>query len=119
MMELPVFGQVTLEHTFYALDDEPILFVCVSDTGIRYLCSCCKLYEEWVVCQVSASTLTNMIDDKVAIREVFESSDPKFFVTWSGDRFEVANGFPNDTLPRVGAMLELEREKTGSYRATL
>ncbi len=120
MLELPYIGQITIKHIFYALGDEPILFVCKSNTGARYLCSCCKLYEEWVVGQVSTSAIADMIDDKLTIREVFERQcGHKFFVTWDGDKFEVTNDFPSNVLPRVGAMLELQREKFGSYRRTL
>ena len=113
--ELPQLGDLFIEHVFYELDDEPILFVCQDTLGMRYLCSCCLMYTEWVVANVSESTLLSLIEDKVSIREVFESSDTLFFVTWNGAAFTIDGDVPVDAYPLKGAKLELESEKTGPF----
>lgn len=119
MFDLPCVGKLNLEHTFYALDD-PVLFVCKDMTGVHYLCSCCKLGEEWVVGQVSETALVNMIDDKITIRDVFEKKcSTKFHVTWDGEKFSITDKITNDSLPRVGAMLELAHERYNRYRKNL
>lgn len=118
--ELPHVGELELEHVFYMLDGEPILFVCTDPAGLRYLCSCCLMYEKWVVGQTKESALLDLIDDKVTIREVFEKfCGSKFLVSWNGETFSLSHDCPDSLLPRTGAMLELEREKTGAYRETL
>jgi len=115
-----IHGPGRIEHTFYSLGDVPVLFVWVDGTDARYLCSCCKLHEEWLVGQVLESALTDLIDDKVTIREVFESRcEVKAFAVWDGEKFDVKNGFPVNALPKAGAMLELEHEKDGPYRRAL
>lgn len=119
IFNLPYVGDLFLEHTFYMLDDEPILFVCKGIGDIRYLCSCCRLYEKWVVGQVAETELINLIDDKVSIREVFENCDTKFVVRWDGKRFKVDGDVHDSLLPKAGALLELDREKCGAYRGSL
>ena len=51
-----------LEHAFYEYS-EPILFVCRDYDWNRYLCSCCKLSEEWVLSKVSVSDLLSLVDN--------------------------------------------------------
>lgn len=118
--ELPSLGDLFLEHTFYSLDGEPVLFVCKDTSELRYLCSCCQMYEEWVVGQISESILLDLIDDKVTIRGVFEDNcDTRFFVTWDGEEFHLDTDCPYDALPKAGAKLELRRAREGTYRKTL
>ena len=62
---IPYVGDMTLEYVFYAYD-EPILFVCTDIQGTRYLCSCCKLSEEWAVAQVTEKALLEMLDELAA-----------------------------------------------------
>ena len=119
IFELSNVGDLFLEHTFYMLDDEPILFVCKGLEDIRFLCSCCRLYEKWVVGQVTATEIINLIDDKVSIREVFEQCDTKFVVKWDGEKFEVDGDVHDGLLPKTGALLELDSEKCGVYREDL
>lgn len=119
IFDLPNVGDLFLEHTFYMLDDEPILFVCKGIEDIRFLCSCCRLYEKWVVGQITEAELISLIDDKVSIREVFERCDTKFVVRWDGEKFEVDGDVHDSLLPKPGALLELDREKCGVYRESL
>lgn len=109
-----------IEHTFYAMGNEPILFVWVDTVGTRYLCSCCKLGEEWVICEASAEALVDLIDERATIREIFENGcGHKAFAVWDGTRFEITGEIPADALPEEGETLELEREKNGPYRKAL
>lgn len=117
---LPKVGKLMLEHSFYMLNDEPILFVCQNDVGVRFLCSCCRMYEKWIVGQVSEDALIDMIDERVTIREVFENRcDAQFLVVRDGNQFQLHLDFSPDLFPRAGETLELEREKTGTYRKIL
>ena len=119
IFNLPYVGDLFLEHAFYMLDDEPILFVCKGTGGIRYLCSCCRLYEKWVIGQVTETELIALIDDRVSIRDVFENCDTKFLIRWDGEKFELDGDVHDNLLPKTGALLELDREKCGAYRRNL
>lgn len=117
--KLPYIGDLILEHEFYSFGNDPILFVCKDKANLRYLCSCCHIGDEWVVGQVSEENLVDLIDDRVSIREVFEACDSLFFVIWNGDHFRLEFECPDKAFPQEGAFLELEEEKTGSFRAIL
>jgi len=118
--ELPHVGDLYLEHTFYELDGEEVLFVCQDEKGNRYLCSCCRLGEKWVIGKVQRAALLSLIDDVITIREVFEKNcDSTFLVGWDGRTFSLTSDFPCSLLPRVGAKLELEKERHGGYRKTI
>ena len=117
--DLPHIGKLTTEHVFYHYGYEPILFVCTDKNGIRYLCSCCTLGEVWIVGRTEASVLLDLIDNKITIREVYESpNNPVLFVAWDGKRYSLIDS-SYDHLPLVGAFLELAHERTGTYRKTL
>lgn len=112
---LPRIGELVIEHLFYAVNDEPILFVCKDTGGSRYLCSCCMMYEKWVIAQTDESTLMDLIDDKIAIRDVFESRNSMVVaVSWDGNKFDVGTA-SSDFFPRVAATLELPHERNSSY----
>lgn len=114
--ELPLLGTLTAEHIFYILGQDPVLFVCTDKDGARYLCSCCKLSEEWVVSKVSNDMLMALMDDRIAIRSVFKTSgNPIFFVRWDGKQFTVFQPAPDNALPLKGALLELG-DKVANYR---
>lgn len=112
---LPHIGELAIEHLFYEVNDEPILFVCRDTGGFRYLCSCCLMYEQWVIAQTDESTLMDLIDDKIAIRDVFESRNSMVVaVSWDGNKFNVGTA-SSDFFPRVAATLELPHERNSSY----
>lgn len=114
-VELPLLGVLSVEHIFYVLGPDPILFVCTDNGKRRYLCSCCKLGEEWVVSQVSNDVLVALMEDRLTIRAAFEtSSNPIFFIRWDGERFSTSQQAPNNALPKKGALLELG-EKVFEY----
>ena len=70
----PALGKLTREHIFYQMGLYPILFVCKDGNKNRYLCSCCRLGEEWIINQVSENALVAFIEDKITIREVDRKS---------------------------------------------
>ena len=73
------------------------------------------MYEQWVVAQTDESTLMDLIDDKIAIRDVFESrSSMVVAVSWDGNKFEVGAA-SSDLFPKAAATLELPNEKNSSY----
>lgn len=117
---LPKIGDLLLEHEFYALGDEPILFVCKDEADRRYLCSCCHIGDKWVVGQTDEAALVDLIDDLVSIRDVFEERwESLFLVVWNGESYELTCNFPKNLLPKIGTFLELEDEKLGLFRETL
>ncbi len=114
---LPELGELTVEHSFYLLDGEPILFVCKNANEQRFLCSCYQMGTGWVIGNVRESDLIDLIDDQISIREVFEHCCAvKFAVSWDENNFVVNPDVSNDILPRKGALLELNNEKSGCYR---
>ncbi len=118
--DLPRIGELTIEHQFYVLNGEPILFVCKDAKDARYLCSCCLMYEQWVIARTDESALVDLIDDKIAIRNVFESRNSMvILVSWDGNKFDVDTAAPSDLFPKIGAKLELPYERTGSYYTLL
>lgn len=118
--DLPNIGELTLEHSFYLLDNSPILFVCTDDIGARYLCSCFQMDEGWVICRVDESTLLDLIDDKLTIREVFEKQhQSNWVVSWNGEEFHMVQDVAEDVFPVEGAYLELAYEKNGEYKECL
>lgn len=107
IFELPDFGNLILEHIFY-MYEEPILFICKDEIGNRYLCSCCQLSEKWVVAQVEETELIQLIEDKITIREIFESRmGTKFLIIWNGESYKLDTEVPSELLPKKGATLEL------------
>lgn len=120
MFDLPDLGELSLEHTFYILDSEPILFVCTDIKGQRYLCSCCKLYENWVIQQVNDNkTIVDLINNKITIRSVFEQrSSFSALVIWDGNKF-TTESIRQDALPVEGAFLDLDEEKESLYEREL
>ena len=108
------------EHVFYAMGSDYILFVHKDGDGTRWLCSCCRLGEEWVICQVATATLLDLIDDGISIRDAFEADGAAtFFAKWDGRDVTTTVVLPYDALPRAGAKLELGYERTGAYREML
>lgn len=119
IFDLPRIGNLTLEHTFY-MYEEPILFVCTDSSQKRFLCSCCRLSEKWVVAQVDEEDLIKLIDDRITIREIFELRDNlKFLIIWDGESFSLESDVPCELFPKVGAKLELEYERGGAYQNLL
>lgn len=117
---LPHIGELKIEHQFYALNGEPILFVCKDMAGVRYLCSCCRMYEQWVIAQADEAMLVKLIGDEVTIRDVFQMHNGAvILVSWDGERFDVDNSVSADFFPKAGAKLELPYEKGGEYYSQL
>lgn len=81
---IPHIGDLALEHIFYEYG-EPVLFVCRGTNNKRYLCSCCKLSERWILSQVSEEELIQLIDDSISIRSLFEPRvQSPFMLSWDG-----------------------------------
>ncbi len=116
---LPQIGTLTLEHTFYEYG-EPILFVCTDQAANRYLCSCCRLSEEWLIAKTCPEDLIEIIDDKLAFSDVFHNQRSSlFFLKWDGDKFSLSNNVPADAYPDVDSYLELPADCTAEYRNML
>lgn len=114
--QLPSYGSLYLEHVFYAHGDDPILFVCKDNKEQRYLCSCYRMSEKWVVCQVSEDTLLALMDEMLTIWEAFEFSHLRFVVTWDGDKYDVQAEGCAECLPKAGEYLGLDKSHIWAYR---
>ena len=115
----PNIGNLHLEHIFYEYG-EPILFVCCGSNNKRYLCSCCKLSERWILSQVSEEELIQLIDNSISIRSLFEfRTHSLFMVSWDGVALsaEFDNIIP-ELLPDAKP-LELPKSETDKYREFL
>lgn len=118
--EFPEIGELMVEHSFYMLDGEPVLFVCIDSKGNRFLCSCYQMSTNWVIGQVQEKALIALIDDQITIREVFKQyCSLKWNVSWDGTNFILNSDVSDDILPIEGARLELAKEKDGRYKETL
>lgn len=116
---IPNFGKLELEHTFYGYG-EPILFVCRGIEDTRFLCSCCKLSEEWVLVQVSEANLIKLIDETVTIRNIFVNcGESPFMLFWNGAEFRLSIGEVPEELFPDDEFLELSSEETAAYRKSL
>lgn len=116
---VPNFGNLVLEHTFYDYG-EPILFVCRGIGDVRYLCSCCKLSEEWILVQASEGDLVKLIDETATIRSIFEScGEIPFMLLWNGTKLRLSFDEVSEELLPDDAFLELSVEETAAYREFL
>ena len=116
---IPYIGDLALEHIFYDYG-EPVLFVCRGTNNKRYLCSCCKLSERWILSQVSEEELIQLIDDSISIRSLFEPRvQSPFMLSWDG--VSLSAKFDNimpELLPDAKP-LELPKKETDEYREFL
>lgn len=116
---VPNFGNLVLEHTFYDYG-EPILFVCRGIGDVRYLCSCCKLSEEWILVQASEGDLVKLIDETATIRSIFENcGEIPFMLLWNGTKLRLSFDEVSEELLPDDAFLELSVEETAAYREFL
>ena len=67
-------GDLYLDNVFIKLEDENILFLCEDNKGSKYLCLC---YEfrwalKWVLCEITAKTVSELISRKTDLKTAFE-----------------------------------------------
>lgn len=115
---IPGIGSLAVEHVFYTYDI-PILFVCTDGTGNRYLCSCCRLAERWLISRVHGPDLIRLMRNEIPIRKLFPTG-PTMYVHWNGTRYESLPRTPLDGIkPRPDSYLDLPEEKTREYMEKL
>lgn len=114
--DIPILGKLKLEFVFYQLGYDPILFVCTDDNHDRFLCSCCKLCEEWIIGKVSNRMLLLMMDRQKTLRDVFLESDACYFVEIQIDGYKLRTPIPDDAYPKNGAYLRLPTDRFSWYR---
>lgn len=114
--DIPNIGDLSLEHVFYEYE-EPILFVCTDAAGKRYLCSCCRLSENWIIRQTDEAALINMIDNRISLDAMFRFHDSKtLFLSWDGEAMHYSSDIPENAYPKSGSFLNLSKDKTNQYR---
>lgn len=111
---IPKIGDLRLEHAFYEYE-EPVLFVCLDRAGRRWLCSCCRLSQEWIVGQVGEQDLLDIIDKTIALDGAFRRCGEKFFLTWDGQALRRDDEIPDSAYPKEGARLRLSPDRTAGY----
>lgn len=108
-----------IEYTFYIYDNFPILFVAKDENNTRFLCSCCKLGEQYVIVETSISALLSLMDNSTTIRDIFSTNYDGFWgFTWDGKHIHAyhSHNYPlNDWLPRPGAKLNISKIITQPY----
>lgn len=111
---IPKIGNLYLEYIFYECG-EPILFICYGNNK-RYLCSCCKLSEKWIVSEITKEEILYLIDNVITIRSLFESNHFTFVIYWNGKSLDINfNDSISDILPDA-KILEISKDKTNDYR---
>lgn len=110
---VPHVGDLEFYYAFYMLE-RPILFICKDANNNVYLCSCCELYPElqWVIAKISIQEILSLIDNKLSLFDIFQSSENKWVAEWKeGDlteRIYEVNLFDDDMLPDKGEFLDAE-----------
>lgn len=112
---IPGIGDLYDEYVFYEYG-EPVLFVCTDKSGSRYLCSCSRLSEQWLVGKVTNEQLLNIIDKKLAIDEAFRACTVLICIRWDGKELSFREAIPDDAFPKKNSFLRLSKERTYDYR---
>ena len=107
---IPRIGTVTIEHVFYEYK-KPTLFVLKDRNQTRYLCSCCKLDEEWLVAQISTRTLIDLIENKITLDAVFKTANNKLPLSWDGENLIALSHIEPDMYPAPNTRLDLSNQK--------
>lgn len=115
---IPQIGDLYLEHVFYEYG-EPILFVCVDKSANRYLCSCSRVSEQWLVGKVTNKQLLCIIDKVTAIDLALRESEEAFCVQWDGKSLHRLDRIPYDAYPKTNSMLRLTKNQTDEYRRAI
>ena len=103
-------------YVFCTFGTEPMLYAAKDCIGTRYLCFCCQQSKQWVVGQVSESTLISLAHTKFTAREVFEAHCiRKFHVLRDGQEYLYQCEFSDDLLPDANIPLDLTQDSLNSY----
>lgn len=114
---IPKIGSVTIEHVFYEYK-KPTLFVLKDRNQTRYLCSCCKLDEEWLVAQISTRTLIDLIDNKITLADVFKTANNKLPLSWDDENLTIQPRIEPDMYPAPNTRLDLSNQKDAKQYKT-
>lgn len=114
---IPRIGAVTIEHVFYEYK-KPTLFVLKDSNQTRYLCSCCKLDEEWLVAQISTRTLIDLIENKITLDAVFKTANPTLPLSWDGENLTIQPRIEPDMYPAPNTRLDLSNQKDAKQYKT-
>lgn len=105
---VPNVGTLYYEHLFYQLQ-EPVLFTAFNARGERFLITCCKIDENWLMVKPETADLIAMMKNQLTLKEVFENSPGKAFITWDGNTLRVFHSVPAEAYPKAGAYLDMAR----------
>ena len=114
---IPRIGSVTIEHVFYEYK-KPTLFVLKDRNQTRYLCSCCKLDEKWLVAQISTRTLIDLIENKITLDTVFKNTNNKLPLSWDDENLTIQPRIEPDMYPAPNTRLDLSNQKDAKQYKT-
>lgn len=105
-------GDLYLEQVFNEFEGENIVFICVSDEEVRYLCVCYEMRSnlKWIICPISTSSLLALIQRRIDLYSVFEAASILTEIVYDGDGesskqydFDLFN---HNFLPNKGTLLK-------------
>ena len=114
---VPEIGDLAIEHIFYEYE-EPILFVCMDRSQARYLCSCSKIGQQWLVGSITAAELVKIIDRRISLSDAFRDCKPLICIIWDGSNLSFTDRIPDNAFPKKDAYLRLPENAAG-YREQL
>lgn len=83
--EIERIGNLYLEKVLMKFEDENILFICVDDSGQRYLGACyeTRMALKWVLCRISDETISQMLSGTITARACFTRESEVLLVDYT------------------------------------
>lgn len=106
VLDIPSIGRLAIEHVFYMLGQDPVLFSCRNESGTPYLVSCCRHPDRYILAETAPERLLDLISDRIPILDLFPP-EKTLFAAWNGESFSVPATPPESAYPKAGAFLEL------------
>lgn len=115
-------GKLYLEHIFYELESEPILFSCVDERKNIYLCLCCEIRygQRWIITKCGITRLKALIKEEIDIASAFLITPNIITIDRDSHGHESSCIIKNDKidrldLPKEGTYIRCDKEKAKNY----
>ncbi|KHM51655.1 hypothetical protein NZ47_09300 [Anaerovibrio lipolyticus] len=115
--------RLTIKHVFFG-DERPVFFVVENEDEELFVCS---FFDDrnglnWIVCPTSLQELSNMMHDRITIRDLFDASvefGKSYLVRWENGVYDVKKipykQIDVDDLPTPGYYFEASKEDIELY----